>query len=179
MVEATTDGKMALEAKDHRVALVEDASGILLRIGMDESSNSSGRDVQVRLLIGAGVASWSTLADYPRRVPLHHCDALIHYTAAQSVSHQVLPHSSAQTNTINERISFYLSWKSPLEQGLDRSVHLISPLIRIAVSNCTTVRFHSEPSYILCLRSVIRVSSLESTIDKICNNVETSSVPVS
>lgn len=68
------------------MVLVEDASGILLRIGMDEDSKSGGRDVQVRILIGAGVGSWSTLADYPRRVPLHHCDSLVHYTAAQSVS---------------------------------------------------------------------------------------------
>ena len=71
------------ERKEHRVALVEDASGILLRIGLDSSKS---QDIEVRLLIGAAVSSWSTTADYPRRVPLHHCDALLHYTATQSVS---------------------------------------------------------------------------------------------
>ncbi|XP_043269772.1 uncharacterized protein [Venturia canescens] len=92
----TTEEKM--EGKDHRVALVEDASGILLRIGMDDVSSSTSHDVEVRLLIGAGVASWSTLADYPRRVPLHHCDALIHYTAAQSGMYAVTvgPHPGAR-----------------------------------------------------------------------------------
>lgn len=92
------------EARDYRVALVEDASGILLRIGMDDVSNSTSRDVEVRLLIGAGVAAWSTLADYPRRVPLHHCDSLIHYTAAQSVSsNKLYPRLTFTGDRINNR----------------------------------------------------------------------------
>lgn len=70
------------EPRDHRVALIEDAGGILLRIGFDEHR---AREAEVRLLIGIGVSSWPSLADYPRRVPLHHCDALLHYSAAQSV----------------------------------------------------------------------------------------------
>ncbi|XP_046467863.1 uncharacterized protein [Neodiprion pinetum] len=69
------------EPRDHRVALVEDAAGILLRIGIGGSKN---REAEVRLSIGLGVSSWSSLADYPRRVPLHHCDALLHLTAAQT-----------------------------------------------------------------------------------------------
>lgn len=64
------------------MALIEDAGGILLRIGLD---GSKAREAEVRLLIGIGVSSWPNLADYPRRVPLHHCDALLHYNAAQSV----------------------------------------------------------------------------------------------
>ncbi|XP_048509592.1 uncharacterized protein LOC105689999 [Athalia rosae] len=69
------------EPRDHRVALVEDATGILLRIGLSGSKN---REAEVRLLIGVAVPSWSILADYPRRIPLHHCDALLHLTAAQT-----------------------------------------------------------------------------------------------
>ncbi|XP_011307669.1 uncharacterized protein [Fopius arisanus] len=71
----------APEPRDHRVALVEDSSGILLRIGLRGHKIS---EVEVRLLIGIGVSTWSIHADYPRRVPLHHCDALLHYNAAQS-----------------------------------------------------------------------------------------------
>lgn len=68
---------------DYRIVLVEDASGILIRIGFNAFKT---RDVEVRLLIGVGVSLWSSLADYPGRIPLYHCDALLHYTAAQSVS---------------------------------------------------------------------------------------------
>ncbi|XP_076625427.1 uncharacterized protein LOC143343923 isoform X1 [Colletes latitarsis] len=69
------------EPRDHRVALIEDAGGILLRIGLDGCKT---REAEVRLLIGIGVSCWPSLSDYPRRVPLHHCDAILHYTAAQS-----------------------------------------------------------------------------------------------
>ncbi|XP_076679266.1 uncharacterized protein LOC143374746 isoform X2 [Andrena cerasifolii] len=77
---AESAGPLA-EPRDHRVALIEDAGGILLRIGLD---GHMAREAEVRLLIGIGVSSWPSLADYPRRVPLHHCDALLHYSAAQS-----------------------------------------------------------------------------------------------
>ncbi|KAG7188665.1 hypothetical protein KM043_008289 [Ampulex compressa] len=69
------------ETKNQRIVLIEDAGGILLRIGL-EAFNT--HEIEVRLLIGIGISSWSNLADYPRRVPLHHCDVLLHYTAAQS-----------------------------------------------------------------------------------------------
>ncbi|OXU22869.1 hypothetical protein TSAR_006653 [Trichomalopsis sarcophagae] len=69
------------EIGDHRVAIVEDESGIILKIGLNGSKT---QDIQVRLLIGASVNSWPSSADYPKRIPLHHCDALLHYTAAQS-----------------------------------------------------------------------------------------------
>lgn len=69
--------------RDHRIVLVEDATGILIRISLNAHKI---RDVEVRLIIGVGVSLWSSLADYPGRVPLYHCDALLHYTAAQSVS---------------------------------------------------------------------------------------------
>ncbi|XP_063975069.1 uncharacterized protein LOC135161436 [Diachasmimorpha longicaudata] len=76
-----TSEKIPMEPRDHRVALVEDSSGILLRIGL---RSHKFIEVEVRLLIGIGVPTWSIHADYPRRVPLHHCDALLHYNAAQS-----------------------------------------------------------------------------------------------
>ncbi|XP_078032672.1 uncharacterized protein LOC144467656 [Augochlora pura] len=77
---AVPDGPVP-EPRDHRVALIEDSGGILLRIALDECKS---REVEVRLLIGVGLSSWPSSADYPRRVPLYHCDALLHYTAAQS-----------------------------------------------------------------------------------------------
>ncbi|XP_076241148.1 uncharacterized protein LOC143183489 [Calliopsis andreniformis] len=77
---AVSDGPLP-EPRDHRVALIEDAGGILLKIGLN---GCKAREAEVRLLIGIGVSSWPNLADYPRRVPFHHCDALLHYTAAQS-----------------------------------------------------------------------------------------------
>ncbi|XP_053995248.1 uncharacterized protein LOC128885291 [Hylaeus anthracinus] len=82
---ATSSGPLP-EPRDHRVALIEDAGGILLRIGLD---GFKAREAEVRLLIGIGVSSWPSMTDYPRRVPLHHCDALLHYTAAQSAMYAV------------------------------------------------------------------------------------------
>lgn len=81
MFLAVSDGPLP-EPRNHRVALIEDSGGILLRIGLDKFKS---REVEVRLLIGIGVSSWPTLADYPQRIPLYHCDALLHYTVAQSV----------------------------------------------------------------------------------------------
>ncbi|XP_076646720.1 uncharacterized protein LOC143355596 isoform X6 [Halictus rubicundus] len=77
---AVSDGSSP-EPREHRVALIEDSGGILLRIALD---GCKSREVEVRLLIGIGLSSWPSSADYPRRVPLYHCDALLHYTVAQS-----------------------------------------------------------------------------------------------
>ncbi|XP_068980937.1 uncharacterized protein [Bombus flavifrons] len=91
---AVSDGPLP-EPRNHRVALIEDSGGILLRIGLDKFK---AREVEVRLLIGIGVSSWPTLADYPQRIPLYHCDALLHYTAAQSGMYAVVvgPYSGAR-----------------------------------------------------------------------------------
>ncbi|XP_015437680.1 PREDICTED: uncharacterized protein LOC107192853 [Dufourea novaeangliae] len=75
-----SDGPLP-EPKDHRVALIEDSGGILLRIALD---GCKSREVEVRLLVGIGLSSWPSSADYPERVPLYHCDALFHYTVAHS-----------------------------------------------------------------------------------------------
>ncbi|XP_043512314.1 uncharacterized protein LOC122529876 isoform X1 [Frieseomelitta varia] len=77
---AVSDGSLP-EPRSHRVAMIEDSGGILLRIGLD---GFKAHEVEVRLLIGIGVSSWPSLIDYPQRIPLYHCDALLHYTAAQS-----------------------------------------------------------------------------------------------
>ncbi|XP_017788712.1 PREDICTED: uncharacterized protein LOC108571224 [Habropoda laboriosa] len=61
-----SDGPLS-ERRNHRVAMIEDAAGILLRIGLD---GFKAREVEVRLLIGIGVSSWPSLADYPQRIPL-------------------------------------------------------------------------------------------------------------
>lgn len=82
MFAAVSDGSLP-EPRNHRVAMIEDSGGILLRIGLD---GFKAHEVEVRLLIGIGVSAWPSLTDYPRRIPLYHCDALLHYTAAQSVS---------------------------------------------------------------------------------------------
>ncbi|XP_031844381.1 uncharacterized protein LOC116432130 isoform X2 [Nomia melanderi] len=77
---AVSDGPLP-EPKDHRVVLIEDSGGILLRIALD---GCKSREVEVRLLIGIGLSSWPSSADYPQRLPLYHCDALLHYTVVQS-----------------------------------------------------------------------------------------------
>ncbi|XP_023290093.1 uncharacterized protein LOC105700754 [Orussus abietinus] len=69
------------EPKDHRVVLVEDSGGILLKLGL---KGMGTREVEVRLVVGASASSWPALADFPKRVPLHHCDALLYYNAAQT-----------------------------------------------------------------------------------------------
>lgn len=72
----------SLPRRRNRVAMIEDSEGILVRIGVDGVKRG---EVEVRLLIGIGLSSWPASADYPQRIPLYHCDALLHYTAAQSV----------------------------------------------------------------------------------------------
>ncbi|XP_046144601.1 uncharacterized protein LOC114877064 [Osmia bicornis bicornis] len=91
---AASDGPLR-EARNHRVAMIEDAGGILLRIALN---GLKAREVEVRLLIGIGISSWPSLADYPRRIPLYHCDALLHYTVAQSGMYAVAvgPYSGAR-----------------------------------------------------------------------------------
>ena len=64
------------------MVIVEDENGIIIKIGLE---NAKSQDIQVRLLIGASIDSWPVCADYPRRIPIYHCDALLHYIAAQSV----------------------------------------------------------------------------------------------
>ncbi|XP_017766501.1 PREDICTED: uncharacterized protein LOC108555384 [Eufriesea mexicana] len=83
------------EPRNHRMAMIEDNRGILLRIELD---GFNAREVEVRLLIGIGVSLWPSLADYPQRIPLYHCDALLHYTAAQSGMYAVAvgPYSGAR-----------------------------------------------------------------------------------
>ncbi|XP_031367430.1 uncharacterized protein LOC116185920 [Apis dorsata] len=71
----------SLPRRRDRVAMIEDSEGILVRIGVD---GAKSREVEVRLLIGIGLSSWPCLTDYPQRIPLYHCDALLHYTAAQT-----------------------------------------------------------------------------------------------
>lgn len=80
--KADSESKLP-EVGDYRIAIVEDESGIVLKIGLD---GPKSQDIEVRLLIGASINSWPSCADYPNRIPLHHFDALLHYTAAQSVS---------------------------------------------------------------------------------------------
>ncbi|XP_026672873.1 uncharacterized protein LOC108629099 [Ceratina calcarata] len=91
---AMSDGPLP-EPRNYRVAMIEDAGGILLRIGLDGFKSC---EAEVRLLIGVGVSSWPSLADYPQRIPLYHCDALLHYTAAQSGMYAVAvgPYSGAR-----------------------------------------------------------------------------------
>ncbi|XP_015591289.1 uncharacterized protein LOC107265900 isoform X2 [Cephus cinctus] len=94
---ATSEGTFP-EPRDHRIAIVEDASGILLKVGLGGIFSKKCNEIEVKLLIGAATATWSSLADYPRRVPLHHCDALLHFTAAQSGMYVVAvgPHPGAR-----------------------------------------------------------------------------------
>ncbi|XP_066586521.1 uncharacterized protein [Prorops nasuta] len=77
---AHSDGAFPVP-KDHRIVLVEDSGGILLKIGLQGLRTG---DIEVRLLVGVGISSWSNLSDYPQRIPLYHCDALLHNTAAKS-----------------------------------------------------------------------------------------------
>uniref|UniRef100_A0ABD2XDQ4 Mab-21-like HhH/H2TH-like domain-containing protein n=2 Tax=Trichogramma kaykai TaxID=54128 RepID=A0ABD2XDQ4_9HYME len=94
------------EMSEHRVVIVEDESCIVIKIGLTDPRSQQSLDVRVRLLIGIGVDSWPVCADYPRRVPLHHCDALLHYEAAQSGMY-VVAEAPQQTLRCEDRPSLW------------------------------------------------------------------------
>lgn len=87
------------DVADYRVAVVEDESGIVLRIGLD---GSKSQDIEVRLVVGVSINSWPSCADYPKRVALHHCDALLHYSAAQTVGRLSIPSYPSGKGNRNE-----------------------------------------------------------------------------
>ncbi|XP_058794582.1 uncharacterized protein LOC131666180 isoform X2 [Phymastichus coffea] len=108
---------------DHRVVIVEDENGILLKIGLN---GSKSQDIQVRLLIGLSINSWPNCVDYPNRVPLHHCDALLHYTAAQTGMYLVAvgPHQGLRCDDKASlwRVRLFAAEKVMREHYSDESV---------------------------------------------------------
>lgn len=73
------------DPRDFRLAIVDEPDGICLKLEF-LSPALSNININVRILVGIGLSSWSSLTDFPGRVPLSHTDCLLYHQAAQTVS---------------------------------------------------------------------------------------------
>lgn len=73
------------EPRDFRLAIVDEPSGVRLRVGF-LSPSLAGTDIEVHLLLGIGLDLWPRTSSFPSRIPLEHPECLLYYQAAQTVS---------------------------------------------------------------------------------------------
>jgi len=75
------------DPRDFRIAIVEGAPEVRLRIGfLSPALAGSGKeDVEVKLILGVGCVGWPQSSDFPARTPLGHVDCLLFQKAAQAV----------------------------------------------------------------------------------------------
>jgi hypothetical protein len=80
------------DPRDFRIAIVEGAPEVRLRIGFlsPALAGSRAEDVEVKLFLGVGCSGWPQSSDFPARAPLGHIDCLLFQKAAQTVGY--LPH---------------------------------------------------------------------------------------
>ncbi|KAK5641536.1 hypothetical protein RI129_010083 [Pyrocoelia pectoralis] len=69
--------------RDFKLAIVDDPSGIRIRVGFHSPALSS-ITIDVRLLVGIGFDAWPSTSNFPLRIPLGHSDCLLYYKAAQT-----------------------------------------------------------------------------------------------
>ena len=76
------------DPRDFRIAIVEGAPEVRLRIGFlsPALTGSRGEDVEVKLVLGVGCSGWPQSCDFPSRAPLGHVDCLLFLQAAQTVN---------------------------------------------------------------------------------------------
>ncbi|XP_025836461.1 uncharacterized protein LOC108742227 isoform X2 [Agrilus planipennis] len=71
------------DPRDFRLAIVDEPSGIRLRIGFLSPAIASV-NIEVRLLVAIHIDSWPSTSDFPFRIPLWHADSLLYYRSAQT-----------------------------------------------------------------------------------------------
>uniref|UniRef100_A0A1Y1L5D5 Uncharacterized protein n=1 Tax=Photinus pyralis TaxID=7054 RepID=A0A1Y1L5D5_PHOPY len=69
--------------RDFKLAIVDDPSGIRIRVGFHSPALSS-ICIDVRLLVAIGFDAWPSSSNFPVRVPLGHSDCVLYYKAAQT-----------------------------------------------------------------------------------------------
>jgi hypothetical protein len=75
------------DPRDFRIAIVEGAPEVRLRIGFlsPALAGSRAEDVEVTLLLAVSCVGWPQSSDFPARAPLGHIDCLLFQKAAQTV----------------------------------------------------------------------------------------------
>jgi hypothetical protein len=75
------------DPRDFRIAIVEGAPEVRLRIGFlsPALAGSRAEDVEVKLVLAVGCVGWPQSSDFPARAHLGHIDCLLFQKAAQTV----------------------------------------------------------------------------------------------
>jgi hypothetical protein len=91
MFQADCNQSRFPDPRDFRIAIVEGAPEVRLRIGFlsPALAGSRGEDVEVKLVLGVGCSGWPQSCDFPSRAPLGHVDSLLFLQAAQTVSNSI------------------------------------------------------------------------------------------
>ncbi|XP_060803362.1 uncharacterized protein LOC106132151 [Amyelois transitella] len=134
---------------DRRLAIVEGAAWVMVRVGAGEA--------EAKLMLGARVEGCSASA-YSSRVPLTHPLALLHYTAAQGGYYAVAiqPPSSI---VCAERAATWQIWQPALEATLDSQVSPVATIARIAGALNGLIDKMREGCYQGTLRSLSRYAA--------------------
>lgn len=115
-------GSSTVSSTDRRLAIVEGAAWVMVRVGAGEA--------EAKLMLGARVDGCNAAA-YTSRIPLTHPLALLHYTSAQGGYYAVAvgPPSSL---VCGDRNSTWQLWHPSLEAELDAHCSELSTVARVA-----------------------------------------------
>lgn len=85
MFAASNEKDRYPDPRDFRLAVVEEPTGIRLRIGFLSPALDRNGDVEVYLILGIAFEGWPLSSDFPHRIELTHPDFLVYYNTAQTV----------------------------------------------------------------------------------------------
>ncbi|XP_022814232.1 uncharacterized protein LOC111348018 [Spodoptera litura] len=142
-------GSTLLSNNDRRLAIVEGAAWVMVRVGAGEA--------EAKLMLGARVQGCNAAA-YTNRVPLIHPMALLHYTSAQGgyYAAAVGPPSSL---VCGDRSSTWQLWHPSLEAELDAHCSQLSTVARIAGALNVLIDKMREGAYQGSLRVLSRYAA--------------------
>ncbi|XP_069700714.1 uncharacterized protein [Periplaneta americana] len=107
------------DPRDFRIAIVEGAPEVRLRIGFlsPALAGSRAEDVEVKLILGVGCAGWPQSSDFPGRAPLGHIDCLLFQKAAQT-GFYLVPGPPHPTVRCDDRTATWQVWVPAAELAL-------------------------------------------------------------
>ncbi|PZC85855.1 hypothetical protein B5X24_HaOG215217 [Helicoverpa armigera] len=152
-------GASLLSTPDRRLAIVEGAAWVMVRVGAGEA--------EAKLMLGARVEGCSAAA-YTSRVPLTHPLALLHYTSAQG-GYYAAAVGPPSTLVCGDRSSTWQLWNPSLEAELDAHCSDLSTVARIAGALNVLIDKMREGTYQGTLRVLSRYagsSALRRRLDR-------------
>ncbi|KAJ9582794.1 hypothetical protein L9F63_022864, partial [Diploptera punctata] len=107
------------DPRDFRIAIVESAPEVRLRIGFlsPALAGSRSEDVEVKLILGVGFSGWPETSDFPARAPLGHIDCLLFQKAAQT-GFYLVPGPPHPTVRCDDRTVIWQIWVPAAELTL-------------------------------------------------------------